>query len=570
MAPYANFLFFGTMLFYLVLPTVVMGWFGRANAKWCLLLTVLLAAVPLWDFVSPLPGVEIRELWIAAGYGLWQIVISLIFLKWRNRAVFYAAVILTIVPLGITKFLPLFTPEGVFAFVGISYVTFRALDVIFSINDKVITQLNLGQLIGYLFFFPTLSSGPIDRYRRFSQDWNRIRGWHEFLEDLDAAVQRVFQGFLYKFLIAALMRTYWVDPAAKHLGFWATANYMYAYTFYLFFDFAGYSAFAIGFSRLFGIRTPENFDKPFLSKNIRDFWNRWHISLSFWFRDHIYMRFLLTAGKKKWFKGKHTASYIGLFLTFGIMGLWHGPERHYILYGLYHATLLCCYDAFARWNKQTKFWKDGPAQRVADVVLTFHAFAFGLLLFSGRFEPPQVPRHEEIAERWDCRHLAGWAWDASKPNDPLNVDVTVDDVYVGRVLANEPRDDMRSRGFSNIAHGFTFKLPDYIRDGKEHTIDARVVDGQASRQLRNCPQVVTCELDSSVAPATPAAAPAPATPTPKPPPSEPSVPPAPPTLSATPVPAATPATPAATPAPAASPSAPPPAATPASPPAGQP
>jgi membrane protein involved in D-alanine export len=550
------------MLLYLVIPTLVMGWFGRANAKWCLLLTVLLLPLPLWDFVSPKPGLEIRQLWIAGGYGLWEILIAVAFLKWKNRGTFYAAVILTILPLGVTKFLPLFTPEGMFGFLGISYVTFRALDVVFSINDKVITKLNFGQLLGFLFFFPTLSSGPIDRYRRFGQDWNRIRGRHEFIEDFDAAVQRVFQGFLYKFIIAALLRTYWVDPAAKHLGFWASANYMYAYTFYLFFDFAGYSAFAIGFSRLFGIRTPENFDKPFLSKNIRDFWNRWHISLSFWFRDHIYMRFLLTAGKKKWFKGKHTASYIGLFLTFGIMGVWHGPERHYILYGLYHATLLCCYDAFARWNKQKKFWKDGPLERVVDVLLTFHFFAFGLLIFSGRFSPPQVPRHEEMAERWDCRHLDGWVWDATKPNEPLAVDVSVDDVYVGRVMANEPRDDMRSRGYSNVAHGFTFKLPDYIRDGKEHTIDAHVVDGQITRQLRNCPQVIACEMDSSaVAPVPkPAEPPAPprASAAATPAPAVPSVPPAPPTLSATPVPTATPA-----------PATPPPA-TPAPPPAGQP
>src|ERR1700761_237597 len=113
MAPYANFLFFGSMLLYLVIPTMVMGWFGRANAKWCLLLTVLLLPLPLWDFVSPKPGLEIRQLWIAGAYCLWQIVISVAFLKWKNRGTFYAAVILTIVPLGITKFLPLFTPEGV-------------------------------------------------------------------------------------------------------------------------------------------------------------------------------------------------------------------------------------------------------------------------------------------------------------------------------------------------------------------------------------------------------------------------------------------------------------------------
>jgi membrane protein involved in D-alanine export len=159
---------------------------------------------------------------------------------------------------------------------------------------------------------------------------------------------------------------------------------MYGYTLFLFFDFAGYSAFAIAVSRLFGIQTPENFDRPFLARNIREFWTRWHISLSFWFRDHIHMRFLLTAAKGKWFAGKHTANYLGLILTFGLMGVWHGLAWHYIFYGLYHAALLIGFDWFARWNKERKLWGDSSTWRFAGIALTFHSFAFGLLLFSGR------------------------------------------------------------------------------------------------------------------------------------------------------------------------------------------
>nr|MBR9646425.1 hypothetical protein [Streptococcus sp. 11-4097] len=91
----------------------------------------------------------------------------------------------------------------------------------------------------------------------------------------------------------------------------------------LFFDFAGYSAFVIGISYMMGIKTPENFNKPFLSRNIKDFWNRWHMSSSFWFRDFIYMRFVFFATKKKLIKNRYTISYIGAFLNFFIMGIWH-------------------------------------------------------------------------------------------------------------------------------------------------------------------------------------------------------------------------------------------------------
>src|SRR5206468_5930932 len=120
-------------------------------------------------------------------------------------------------------------------------------------------------------FFPTISSGPIDRYRRFTADWRKRRTRAEFLLDLNHAVHRLFRGFFYKFIVAALIKQYWLDRAAEGAGFGALVSYMYAFSLYLFFDFAGYSAFAIAFSYLFGVHTPENFNHPFAARDIRDF-----------------------------------------------------------------------------------------------------------------------------------------------------------------------------------------------------------------------------------------------------------------------------------------------------------
>lgn len=385
MAPYADFTYFGLLL-YLVIPTIVLGMFGKANARWALFATVVAAVVHFWEDLPLRPGWPVSELWIVAGYAAWQSLISLALLRWKSRALFRLSLALTLLPLAAAKFLPQLSPGSEFGFLGISYVTFRALDVIFSIQDGVVKSLSLTQYLAFLFFFPTISAGPIDRFRRFAQDWQRRRTRGEFFDDLDTAVERIFRGFLYKFILAALIRTYWVDRIGPH-GALNTLSYMYGYSLYLFFDFAGYSAFAIGLSHLFGVRTPENFHLPFLAPNIRDFWNRWHISLSFWFRDHVYMRFLLSAAKGKWFKGKHTANYLGLFLTFGLMGIWHGTEWHYLIYGAYHATLLSGYDWFARWNKTAKRWPDGRGWRLANLFLTFHAVCFGLLIFSGRLGP---------------------------------------------------------------------------------------------------------------------------------------------------------------------------------------
>ena len=202
------------------------------------------------------------------------------------------------------------------------------------------------------------------------------------------------------------------------------------------------------------------------------------------------MRFLLAASKGKWFKGKHTASYIGLFLTFGIMGVWHGLEWHYIAYGVYHAMLLCGYDAFSRWNKQSKFWPDGPWWRALNIGITIHAIAFGLLLFSGRLTPKPPPAHDEVAEKLDCHKIVGWVWDHNKPNEPLSVDVYIDDAFVARVAANEFRADLQERGFGNGQHGFRFEMPDWIRDGRERRVELKVAE--SGRALRGSPDDVVC------------------------------------------------------------------------------
>jgi len=492
MTPFGDFIFFGLLL-YAVLPTIVLGLFGRAGRRWLLVVTLALLAVQYAGELEVWPGVEVRELWIVLGYAVLEGAVAWAFLRWKSRVTFWLALVLSILPLAISKLLPLFATETVFGFLGISYVTFRAVDVVLSIKDGVVKQLSAAQYLAYLLFFPTLSSGPIDRYRRFALDWLRTRTRAEFLDDLDFALARVFRGFLYKFIVAALLYAHWVTPLTRQRGFLPMLGLMYADTLYLFFDFAGYSAFAVGLSRLFGIKTPENFDAPFLSRNIKEFWTRWHISLSFWFRDHVFMRFQLAAAKGKWFQGKHTASYVGLFVTFGLMGLWHGLALHFILYGLYHATLLSAYDWFSRWNKRTKRWGDGPAWRVGNILLTFHAFAFSILLFNGRLTPHAPPLREEVVEKADCDEVVGYLWDRAAPGAPRAVDIYLDYAWIARVPADEFRDDLRERGLGDGRLGFRFALPAYVRDGHSHTIGVRRV--APDRELQGSPEVVTCERE---------------------------------------------------------------------------
>jgi len=388
--PYSSFAYLGVLLYFIV-PLVLCGViFPKTRAKnWIVLGTLFMLLIQYWDTKEGSGPQHLSEFWVVLGFALLQWLIARIFIKVSelgySTLCFWTAILSSLSVLLLSKFSP-FSHSIFFQllnFVGISYATFRSLDVLIAIRDKTITKLPLVQYFAYLLFFPSISSGPIDRYRRFSTDWERSRSRTDFLSDLDASIELLFRGLLYKFLLASLIQHYWIRHIAHSRSFLSNLNYMYGYSFYLFFDFAGYSAFAVCFSYLLGVRTPQNFNLPFLSSNIKEFWDRWHISLSWWFRDHVYNRFVMAALKAKWFKNRLVASYLGFFLTMGLMGLWHGEKLHYIVYGIYHALLLCGHDLFVRTAGKRAFFRSRLWQKVS-IFITFNAVCFGLLIFSGR------------------------------------------------------------------------------------------------------------------------------------------------------------------------------------------
>jgi membrane protein involved in D-alanine export len=394
MVPFDGFAYFAILLF--VLPAAVALRLMSSTARAAILLSTILMLALQYDGANATVGrVLVGTSTTVAAHAVyqWLLAAGLGELARRRKvklgaaarppqAGSYLAITLGVLPLVLVKFRP--ELDSLVGFLGLSYVTFRSLDVLLSIHDGVIDRIPALEYFAFLFCFPTISAGPIDRYRRFAEDWRRPRSPEALVSDLDTGVHKVFTGFFYKFVLASLIAQHWMNPASHHHGPGAMLSFMYAYSFYLFFDFAGYSAFAIGVSHVLGVRTPENFRRPFLARNIREFWDRWHISLSWWFRDHVYMRFLLLSTKKRWFASHHVASYAGLILSFGLMGVWHGPQVRYLLYGLYHAALLIGHDAYKRLVPRTigreRSWRDDAWA----TALTFHAVCFGFLLFSGQ------------------------------------------------------------------------------------------------------------------------------------------------------------------------------------------
>ena len=393
MIPFASFTYFGVLL-YVVIPSVAVGLFGRARRLILPVATAVMLVVQYGVTTTVWPGgPAVTTLWLVLAFALAQWAVAWAFLAIRRRRagrgtaerlIFFGAVGLALAPIIVVRLSGVTVGLSLAGFTGLSYVMFRALDVVICIQDRIIRDLSFGRYLLFLLFFPTISAGPIDRYRRFVGDLERSRDRAAFLADLDTTVHLVMTGFALKFILAEVVRRFALEPAATVPGLSGLVLYAYAYAFYLYFDFAGYSAFAIGVACLFGIHVPTNFRRPFLAGDIREFWNRWHISLSTWFRDHVYMRFLMAATRGKWFRDRNLASYAGLVVSFGLMGAWHGIEPHYLFYGLYHAGLLIGHDLFSRWNAKRQAWGEGPGWRAAGVLVTFHAVCLGLLLFSGR------------------------------------------------------------------------------------------------------------------------------------------------------------------------------------------
>ncbi|MCL4543606.1 MAG: D-alanyl-lipoteichoic acid biosynthesis protein DltB [Chloroflexi bacterium] len=416
MTPYDSFTYFAFLLY----PVLVIVALGLLRLQRPLAIFLVGTAMLLFQYLDPLGGPAVqsdgrRQLLFLAGYAVGGTLLVLLFAVARQRRkqrwLFYLAITLALLPLIVVKAYPLLAVRGVFGlvarlsipqsgsqiggatglfdlvgFLGVSYMVFRLIGAIMSVQDGVVKGVPRPlDVLTYLTFLPTISAGPIDNIRRFTSDLRRLPlTRRDYVRCVEAGINRIAQGFLYKFVLAYLIYRYVLEPAKLMPGFGGELRYMYGYSLYLFFDFAGYSAFAIGCGCFFGIQVPENFNKPFLSRDFREMWNRWFMSLSFWLRDHVYMRFMLLAARKRWFGGNRTiANYAGLLLTFGLMGCWHGLQLHYIVYGLYQAVMMIAYDVVGRWNIRKRLLPLGWPADIVGWLCTTNLFCFGLLIFSG-------------------------------------------------------------------------------------------------------------------------------------------------------------------------------------------
>ena len=218
--------------------------------------------------------------------------------------------------------------------IGISFYTFQILSYVIDLHwGRVKVQRNPFYLALYLSFFPQLIAGPIVRYQTVEEE---IRHRTENLDEMVAGAKRFIVGLAKKVLLANNIAAVAELIYAGDKAIYGTAMYWLAavaYTLQIYFDFSGYSDMAIGLGRIFGFHFLENFNYPYIARSITDFWRRWHISLSTWFRDYIY----IPLGGNRVSRGRWV---VNLLIVWALTGFWHGAQWNFIFWGLYYGLLL--------------------------------------------------------------------------------------------------------------------------------------------------------------------------------------------------------------------------------------
>lgn len=257
---------------------------------------------------------------------------------------------------------------------GISFFTFQLISYcVDRYRGTIPTPPDLASFVFYISFFPQLIAGPIIRYMDVSEFIRGIKKFRADKSDWSVFFMLLVFGLAIKVLVADTLGRYILPfiSAPSDISAAARAYVVFAYSFQIYFDFLGYSLIAIGLGRIIGIQLPENFRMPYCATNPQDFWRRWHITLSYWIRDYLYLPL-----------GGNVNYLRNIVFVFAFCGLWHGAGWNFVVWGLYHAGLVIIFHKFR------DFW-----ERMIPILqrsLTFVLVSLGWLFFIFDFTELQL------------------------------------------------------------------------------------------------------------------------------------------------------------------------------------
>ncbi len=379
---------FSSVEFMVFLPVVfALYWVLRRQVRWQNLLVVLASYVfyGWWDW---------RFLLLIAFTSACSYFSGLIINdgRWRKTAL-WGNIIINLAILGLFKYYDFFAAElatllgcsgdsvmlHLILPVGISFYTFQALSYSIDIyRSKMEPTRDVIAFFAYVSFFPQLVAGPIERATNLLPQFHRQRQFN-YAMAVDG-IRQMLWGFFKKVVVADNCATFvddiWGDFAGQSSINMAVAAALFSIQIYC--DFSGYSDIAIGCAKLFGIKLMRNFNVPYFSRDIAEFWRRWHISLTTWFRDYVYIP-LGGSRVGKWKVVRNT------FVIFLVSGLWHGANWTFILWGAFHALLFLPLILLGKNRKYTDVAADGrwlpTIKESGQILLTFILAALGWILF---------------------------------------------------------------------------------------------------------------------------------------------------------------------------------------------
>ena len=263
--------------------------------------------------------------------------------------------------------------------VGISFYTFQALSYSIDVfRGKIKATHDPVEFFAYISFFPQLVAGPIERATSLLPQFQKERQF-DYSTAADGLRQMLW-GFFKKIVVADycayIVNQYWDTFQYQHGAMLILLGVLF--TFQIYCDFSGYSDIAIGCARLFGINLMRNFNYPYFSRSIPEFWRRWHISLTSWFRDYVYFPLGGSRGTK-------AATVRNIFIVWAISGLWHGANWTFVCWGLFHSVILSIYFLFgikSKYERDIAYGRILPSLReFFQVLLTFALAVVGWIIF---------------------------------------------------------------------------------------------------------------------------------------------------------------------------------------------
>jgi D-alanyl-lipoteichoic acid acyltransferase DltB (MBOAT superfamily) len=256
--------------------------------------------------------------------------------------------------------------------VGLSFYIFHSVSYLVSINRREQAAGSLFDLALYLAFFPSLIAGPVNRAAHLLPQI-RATTTRQVLEPR-RAFGLIALAVVMLFFLSTWLGNEWVDPVFANPGSYSPARVLlsvYGYAFQIYFNFSGYTHLVTGIALLLGFRLPPNFNYPYASHNLKEFWERWHISLSQFIRDYVYIPL---GGNRR----GPLRSHLYLLLAMLISGLWHGASMNFIIWGALHGVGVVVYKLWNPWFPRRTSW---PGAGVLARLLTFHYVAFAWIFF---------------------------------------------------------------------------------------------------------------------------------------------------------------------------------------------